>query len=119
MSQLTLYDTNTTNILFTKINYDPLILSMTQYIDREKMIIANSITEENNVIIQANALLNNDIVYDWINYSTTIGVDYFYKQITGEDREYKTPIEDSQMIYDIKLIKPGFSKFSKYVRELK
>ena len=115
MSQLTLYDTNTTNILSTQINYDPLILSMTQYTDRKKMIIANSITEENNVIIQANALLNNDIVYDWINYSTTIGVDYFYNQITGEDREYKTPLEDGQMIYKIELIRPGISKFLKYV----
>ena len=119
MSQLTLYDTNTTNILSTQINYDPLILSMTQYVDREKMIIANSITEENNIIIQANALLNNDIVYDWINYSTTIGIDYFYSLITGENREYKIPIEDNQVMYETELMRPGLSKFSQYVKELK
>jgi len=113
LSQLTLYDTNATNILSTQINYDPLILSMTQYIDREKMIVANSITEENNVLIETNALLNNDIVYDWINYSTTLGIDYFYNLITGEDRQYKTPIEENQMMYSIELIRPGLSKFSK------
>ncbi|WP_457743756.1 hypothetical protein [Sulfurimonas sp.] len=113
LSQLTLYDTNATNILSTQINYDPLILSMTQYIDRKKMIVANSITEENNVLIETNSLLNNDIVYDWINYSTTLGIDYFYNLITGEDREYKTPIQDNQMMYDIELIRPGLSKFSK------
>jgi len=113
LSQLTLYDTNATNILSTQINYDPLILSMTQYIDREKMIVANSITEENNVLIETNALLNNDIVYDWINYSTTLGIDYFYNLITGEDRQYKTPIEENQMMYNIELIRPGLSKFSK------
>ena len=114
MSQLTLYDTNTTNILSTQINYDPLILSMTQYRDRKKMIIANSITQENNVLIEANLLLHNDIVYDWINYSTTIGIDYFYKLITGEPREYKTPMQENQVQYNIELIRPGLSKFSKY-----
>jgi len=114
MSQLTLYDTNATNILSTQINYDPLILSMTQYIDRKKMIIANSITDENNVLIEANSLLHNDIVYDWINYSTTLGIDYFYTRITGDEREYKTPMQKNQMVYDIELIKPGFSRFSKF-----
>lgn len=114
MSQLTLYDTNVTNILSTQINYDPLILSMTQYVDREKMIIANSITEENNVLIEANSLLHDDIVYDWINYSTTIGIDYFYKLITGEEREYKTPMEENQIVYDTKLIRPGLSRFFSY-----
>jgi len=113
MSQLTLYDTNKTNILSTQINYDPLILSMTQYIDRKDMIIANSITEANNVLIEANSLLHNDIVYDWINYSTTIGIDYFYQAITGAQREYKIPMEDNQIQYNIELIRPGLSKFSK------
>ena len=114
MSQLTLYDINTTNILSTQINYDPLILSMTQYRDRKKMIIANSITQENNVLIEANALLHNDIVYDWINYSTTIGIDYFYKLITGTPREYKIPMQENQIMYNIELMRPGLSKFFKY-----
>ncbi len=114
MSQLTLYDVNVTNILSTQINYDPLILSMTQYTDRQKMLIANSITEENNVLIETNSLLGNDIVYDWINYTTTVGVDYFYNLITLEDREYNIPLEDNQMIYSIELISPSLSKFIKH-----
>lgn len=116
MSQLTLYDTNATNILSTQINYDPLLLSMTQYRDRKDMVVANSITEHNNVLIETNALLGNDIVYDWINYTTTIGVDYFYSLITNEERTYKTKLEDNQMIYDIELLQPSHSKFKKYVR---
>jgi hypothetical protein len=115
MSQLTLYDTNATNILSTQINYDPLLLSMTQYIDRKNMIVANSITEQNNVLIETNSLLGNDIVYDWINYTTTVGVDYFYKLITGEEKEYNIDIVDNQMIYKIELLKPSKSKFIKYV----
>jgi len=118
MSQLTLYDANATNVLSTQINYDPLILSMTQYIDRKEMVIANSITEHNNVLIETNTLLSNDIVYDWINYTTTVGIDYFYSILTGEDRVYFTKIQDHQMIYDVELLQPSRSKFVKYIRKV-
>lgn len=115
MSQLTLYDANATNVLSTQINYDPLLLSMTQYIDRKDMIVANSITENNNVLIETNSLLGNDIVYDWINYTTTVGVDYFFNKMTNEDRAYEIVIEEEQMIYDIELLQPSLSRFVKYV----
>lgn len=117
MSQLTLYDVNSTNILSTQINYNPLILSMTQYQDRKNMIIANSILINNNIITQTNKLLNNDIRYNWINYATTIGVDYFFHLITGAKREYKLPIVNNQVIYPIKLIKPSYSRFIKFKPE--
>lgn len=113
MSQLTLYDSNATNILSTQINYDPLLLSMTQYQDRKDMLIANSITEHHNILIEANSLLSNDIVYDWINYSTTVGVDYFFNLITNENREYDIPAQDNQMIYKIELLRPVMSRFIK------
>jgi len=116
VSQLTLYDVNATNVLSTQINYDPLLLSMTQYIDRKDMIVANSITQQNNVLIETNSLLGNDIVYDWINYTTTIGVDYFYSILTGEDREYQTQIQENQMVYKIELLRPSYSKFVKFTR---
>jgi len=119
MSQLTLYDVNATNLLSTQINYDPLLLSMTQYTDRKNMIIANSITESNNILIETNSLLGNDIVYDWINYTTTVGVDYIYNEITGEEREYAIEIKDGQMLYDIELLRPSFSRFIEYYSPLK
>jgi len=114
MSQLTLYESNATNILSTQINYDPLIISMTQYGDRKDMLIANSIVENNNVLIETNSLLGNDIVYDWINYTTTVGIDYFFSLITSQSREYKMPIDNNQVIYPIELVRPSFSRFVKY-----
>ncbi|MBN2815698.1 MAG: hypothetical protein JXQ67_03390 [Campylobacterales bacterium] len=114
MSQLTLYDANATNVLSTQINYDPLLLSMTQYVDRKDMIVANSLTQENNILIETNSLLGNDIVYDWINYTTTVGVDYFYNEITGEEREYHIAMQEKQMLYDIELLRPSLSRFIKY-----
>ncbi len=115
MSQITLYDVNATNILSTQINYDPLILSMTQYNDRKNMIIANSITQNNNVLIETNALIGNDIVYDWINYATTIGVDYFFSAITNEERLYQLPIEENQIVYTTELIRPSLTRFVPYI----
>jgi len=119
MSQITLYDLNATNILSTQINYNPLLLSMTQYRDRKDMIIANSITQNDNFLTEVNALIGNDILYDWINYSTIIGVDYFYSQLTGEARVYNLPIEESQVHYDIELLQPLRTKFVKYSPQLK
>lgn len=114
MSQLTLYDTNVTNILSTQINYDALLLSMTQYQDRKKMIIANSITKHHNILIDANSLLGNDIVYDWINYTTTVGTDYFFSRITNDNREYNIPLKKNQMIHEIELLRPVKARFIKH-----
>jgi len=114
MSQLTLYDLDAKVVLSTQVNYHPLLLSLTQYNDRKKMLVANSITEKNGVLTETNAILGNDIVYDWINYSTTIGIDYFYNQLTNEDREFNISVENQQMQYNIELLKPSYSRFVKY-----
>ena len=114
MSQLTLYDANATNVLSTQVNYDPLLLSMTQYSDRKDMVVANSITQNNNILTETNSLLGSDIVYDWINYATTIGIDYIFNQLTNEDREYNVKVEENQMRYDIELLQPSVSRFISY-----
>ncbi len=116
MSQLTLYDVNVTNILSTQINYDPLILSITQAKDRHNMIIANSIGLKNNILIESNSLLDNDIVYDWINYATTVGTDYFYFVITKSKREYELPMVANQIVYPISLVQPSYSRFTPYIQ---
>lgn len=114
LSQVTLYDNNVTNVLSTQINYNPLILTMTQYRDRKKMIIANSITNSNNILSETNALFGNDIEYDWINYTTTVGADYFYYLSTSDEREYNATIQNNQFMYSIELIKPTYSRFVNY-----
>ena len=111
MSQLTLFDTNPTNILSTQTNYNPLLLSMTQYRDRKNMIIANSITHNNDELIETNSFLSNDIVYDWINYTTTVGIDYFSNIMSGQNREYVIELQNNQMVYPVVLVKPSVSKF--------
>ena len=113
MSQITLYDRNATNILSTQINYNPLLLSITQYEDRKNMIIANSITQNTNEVVESNAILGTDITYNWINYTTTVGTDYFYSLVTNEDRKYNIPLEDNQLKYTVELLRPLRYKFIK------
>ena len=111
LSQFSTYDTNTTNVLSTQLNYDPLIFSMTQSKDRKKMYIANSININNNILVEANVLLNNDINYNWINYTSTVGIDLFYHFITRETRQYKLPIQESQLFYPISIVHPVGTRF--------
>lgn len=111
LSQLAVYDVETANVLSTQINYDPLLLSMTQKNDQKNLYIANSISIQDDTIVQANAILSNDIVYDWINYTSTVGADYFYHMITGEDRVYQLPFIDNQIIYPIAIVQPSKSHF--------
>lgn len=112
LSQFTSYDTNTTNILSTQINYDPLMFSMTQAKDRKRMYIANSININNDTLIQANKLLSNDIVYDWINYTTTVGIDLFYHLITHEERYYPLPLKENQILYPVSIVQPVGTRFT-------
>lgn len=111
MSQLTLFDVNVSNVLSTQINYNPELLLLTQPKDREKMLIANSINYHNNIMIESNALLQNNIVYDWINYATSIGADYFYSMITSSQREYPQEMIANQIEYPISIVKPTLSRF--------
>lgn len=111
LSQLTVYEQNPKLIMSTQINYTPILLSMTQPKDREKVLIANSISNGDKRIADINYLLNNDIVYDWINYSTTVGIDYFYHLITGKNRVYTEQIVDNQVIYKIHLMRSLEGKF--------
>jgi len=111
ISQLSLYDVEVHNILSTQTNYNPLLLSMTQKRDLRNIYISNSITIHNDALVQANAVLNNDIVYDWINYSATVGADLFYNLMSSEKRIYDLPLIDNQIIYPVTIVQPDKTHF--------
>ncbi len=111
LSQLTLYDLEPQMILSTQINYTPLIFSLTQYKDRKNLLIANSIHSGSNYLEEINSLLNNDITFNWINYSTSIGIDYFYNQKSNEKRIFNEKITKSQVDYQISIEKASYGKF--------
>jgi len=112
LAQLTSFDQEPSLILSTQTNYSPVLLSMTQPYDRKNMLIANSISDDNQDIADTNALFNNDITYDAINYSTTLGVDFLFHLISGQKRLYKEPLVNNQIIYSIRIMKPLQASFS-------
>ena len=114
LSQFTANDINVSRILSTQINYTPLILSLTQTTDRENLLIANSISE---VPIQLKENVYNlgaNITYDWLTYSTVVGLDYF---ASNEKKLEPNIILNQQVIYDIKLYRVKEHSFTQ-VQEL-
>jgi hypothetical protein len=104
-SQMTFNGIKERNILSTQINVDPALITLTQYHDRKNMILANSIIEHPPAVTESNALMNNDIYFDWINYATSVGADYLIAQLTNNEREYSMRLIDSQIIYPVELLK--------------
>jgi hypothetical protein len=116
LSHMTFTGVHEKNILSTQINYDPELLVLTQFPDRKNMIIANSIIEQVPSIYEANALMNNDLTFDWINYTTSVGADYLISNLYAHERSYPMPMIDQQIIYPVELLRPKESGFEPYHR---
>ena len=112
-SQLRANSINPYMLLSTQINYNPLLLTLTQYEDRDHMYIANSIQKAPAALEEINAMFGHDIVYDWVNYSTSIGADYLCQQFfDGKvQRTFKENIAGGQVVYKTSLYQPGRNEF--------
>lgn len=92
------------NILSTQINVDPTLLTLTQYNDRKSMILANSLVEFPTAIYQSNELMGNDIRFDWVNYTSSVGIDYLVALLTHTERTYPMRLLNAQVIYPVELL---------------
>lgn len=112
LSQLTYHDIKTSGIYSTQINYSPTLLSITQPQDRKNMYIANSIQRLDDFLTQEAKMLNADLQYDWINYATAFGIEYFYhKSLPSAKRYFKEKIKDNQVQYNIQILSPLNNRF--------
>jgi SRSO17 transposase len=100
LSTITSKEVPYSKILSTQLNYTPLLLSLTQKHDRRGLIVANSIGDIPEDLIEYNQLIGNNINYSWVNYSTIIGVEYLinknidiFKDLTIENRQVKFPVK--------------------------
>lgn len=112
-SQLRANDIMANALLSTQINYNPLLLTLTQYEDRSHMYIANSIQKAPTGLEEINAMFGHDIIYDWVNYSTSIGADYLCSNFfEGQvPRIFKESVLSNQVIYNTSLYQPGRNEF--------
>ena len=101
-SQLRVYDRKPYNLLSTQINYNPMILTLTQYEDRKSLLLANSIREVNQEITISNDFLGSDIEYNWVNYSTSLGIDLLYNRyfLQNKSRKFSEEIINNQVKYN-------------------
>ncbi len=111
-SQFVQYKVEPYIILSTQFNYNPLLFKLTQYKDREFLYVANSIDFQNEKLKDINMILGNNPDFNWIDYSTAIGLDYIYSTILGMgSREFNEEIYDNQIEYKVRLERAGRSSF--------
>jgi len=103
LSQLRAHGTVPYKILSTQLNYTPLLVSLTQYPDRKNFVIANSISKTDYKLQESLFLLDADIAYNWVNYSTLIGMDFLYNK--NKSTLFPTKIINNQVSYDVNLYK--------------
>lgn len=111
LSQINALEVDVKQILSTQLNYSPFLFTLTQKPDRRKVIIANSIGKIPDDIIEYNNLLNNNIIYNWVNYSTILGVEYLLND--NLDMFEGVEIKDNQVDYSVELYKARDNSFEK------
>lgn len=117
-SQLRAYEIEPYSLLSTQINYHPMLLTLTQYKDRQSLYLANSIDKSPLVIKATNSLFGHSIVYDWVNYSTNVGLDYLFSNYFNREHErmFSEDVDTNQIIYNVNILKPsahGFYQISR------
>lgn len=119
LSQFTYHDLNISSILSTQINYNPMLLTLTQSSDIKNLYIANSIATQNAKIEEYNSLLHNDIVFNWINYSASVLSDIVFSFIQndfdGKSDAFRLRVHDRQIEYPVDIYKAGYKRFYKYM----
>jgi hypothetical protein len=103
LSQLRAYDISPKAILSTQVTYDPMLMLLTQDQDREKLVIANSIDSVNNELRDEITTFGGNIVFEWVDYSTLVGINYLY--YGNNSNLVQTKIIDNEAIYNPKLYK--------------
>ncbi len=115
LSQIGLLRQMPSKIFSTQVNYNPAILSLLRGIDTRNLVIANSIGITDSRLIEYSTLLSGDIKYDWVNYSTALGVDLFLNKMKDDIRRYfSEDLEDAHIAYKTQLYGINNGAFVRY-----
>lgn len=101
LSQLRANEKEPKIIFATQVLFDPVLLTLTQEKDRERLLIANSIEKTDDRLKDTILNFGGNITYEWVDYSTLVGINYF---INGNSSDIiLTKIVDNEAIYIPKL----------------
>jgi hypothetical protein len=116
LAKITYDDINTKLQFAAQIDYDPLLLAITQAQNVQKLIIANSIIFVPERIEDYDLLLGSDIKYNWLNYSSSILANKIYNDQTQGPRffvnDFNLYIFLNQINYKTKLYQIINRKFT-------
>ena len=119
LSQLDVSNKKPSKILSTQVNYNPVLLSLVRGNDTSNVIIANSISKTEEKLIEYGMLLSSDLQYDWVNYSTALGMDLFLSDMSKEfSRYFVESFSSNQAIYNINLYKIENGIFVKFSNDI-
>lgn len=106
-AQLTRYKVPYYNLLSTQVNYSPLLFTLTQYPDRQKLYIANAISDVPFALQDINTLIGSDIRFNWIDYAAGSGMDYLYANYISEgaERVFSEEMIDGQLYYNTQIVR--------------
>ena len=110
-SQLALSARKPDKMLSTQINFNPALLLMIQRNDRRNLFIANVINRPNQYLVEYASLLGGDLRYDWVNYSTAIGVEQLILTQLNGRRVFNERVKDSQVEYVNRIYKTDTKRF--------
>lgn len=98
LSQLRANEIYPKYVYSTQINYTPLVFVLTQYEDRNMVQITNSIRNLPHEIESVFNLIGSDVRYNWVNYSTLIGIEYLFSK---SNLIFDNEINNNQVQYAI------------------
>jgi hypothetical protein len=111
LSQLTLADFKPARLLSPQLNYSPRLLTLTQYHDRENLVVASSIGDMDPFTTEYLALVGRDVRFNWLNYATVTGLDHDFCTATGLERKTREFYEERSLHYEVRLYDAGLYRF--------
>ncbi len=107
LSNITAKNIDTKLVFATQIDYNPLLIEITQPQNVQKLLIANSIIYFPKKLEDINLNLKTDIQFNWLNYSTNVLLNKIYNNLTQNDQfymnDFKLYIFGNQINYNTKL----------------
>lgn len=108
-SQFRVFELEPYILLSTQLNYNSALISLTQSGDRKNLYIANSIMTPDSQLETLSAILGEKLAYDWVAYSTMIGMDFIYLNYINKSTQaiFKENMQDNQIQYNINIMRAG------------
>gem|GEM_PF-6192368 len=108
-------------VLTSQLAFSPVIIELTQPIDRQQLILANSVDPTTIIpsLKDTSLLMEGNIFYNWLGYTSQVLLNRIYNQTTGRDGkqldDFGLEIDNGKVVYRTQLyqiVERGFRSIS-------